>query len=363
MSPVQNRRGNRTTTKPFRTILAALVAAAVAALALAQAGVADPAIIEREATGAGSFEIDGAVSEFREDLGGTNNGVGNTFPDGRREINWDGVPDSLAAPNDMPPDLFRARGAIFSTPGTGFQVSADLSNPTNTVVRFGNLAGEFPSEFEAFSPERLFAAPDSTATEVRFFVPGTAIPATVDGFGAVFTDVDRADSSSIEYLGTDGTVLFEQRVPATPGDETFSFTGATFDTARLARVRITSGEKPLEEFAGGNEDFVAMDDFVFGEPQTRPTVAPLTPAPGSQIRASSPTVRARITDAQTDLAKSDIRLFVDGEQKNFAYDRGTDVLSSAQRNLGGGRHLVRIVARDESGLTKTRTWNFRVIGA
>ena len=350
--------------RSLRAVSATLVAVGVAAslLSMARAGSAAPAIVEREATGSNSFAIEGSMDEFRDDLGGTNNGVGNSFPDGRREINWDGVPDNLAAPNDMPADLFRGRGAVFSTPIGGFQVSADLSNPTNTVRSFGNFAGEFVDEFDAFSPERLFAAPESPVTEVRFFLPGTTTPATVDGFGAVFTDVDRADSSTIEYLSTDGKVFFEQRVPATVGDQTFSFAGATFDTARIARVRITSGEEPLDEFAGGNEDFVAMDDFILGEPQTKPTVAPISPAPGSQIQSPSPTVRARITDVQTDLAKANIKLFVDGRAKNFAYDAGTDALSSRQNNLDTGGHQVKIVASDEAGLSTTRNWNFRVLG-
>ncbi len=46
----------------------------------------------------------------------------------------------------------------------------------------------------------------------------------------------------------------------------------------------------------------------------------------------------------------------------FAYDRGTNVFSSAQRNLAGGGRLVKIVVRDGAGLTATRVWGFRVAG-
>src|SRR5947207_12862764 len=49
---------------------------------------ADPEVFE--ASGATPADIQTAVDAFRDFLG-PNNGVGGTFPDGRREINWDGV--------------------------------------------------------------------------------------------------------------------------------------------------------------------------------------------------------------------------------------------------------------------------------
>src|SRR6266508_6658735 len=119
---------------------------------------ADPEVFE--ASGATPADIQTVVDAFRDFLG-PNNGVGGTFPDGRREINWDGVPDAFSAPNDLPPNFFNAnspRGAVFFTPGSGLQVSADSVNPTTTPVRFGNLHPDFPRIFSTFSPERLFTA-------------------------------------------------------------------------------------------------------------------------------------------------------------------------------------------------------------
>src|SRR5947207_15740553 len=144
-----------------------------------------------EASGATPADIQTAVDAFRASLG-TNNGIGGTFASGRREINWDGVPDQFAAPNLMPPNFFNnnsPRGVVFFTPGTGFQVSANSINPTNTPVRFGNIRDNFPNIFSTFSPQRLFTALDSNITEALFFIPGTTQSASVRGFGVVFTDV------------------------------------------------------------------------------------------------------------------------------------------------------------------------------
>src|ERR671926_553900 len=80
------------------------------------------------ATGSSGADIQAAVNAFRTDLGTLNANVAGSFGAGRREINWDGVPDALAAPNNLPANFFNAnspRGVVFSTSGTGFQVSAN----------------------------------------------------------------------------------------------------------------------------------------------------------------------------------------------------------------------------------------------
>jgi hypothetical protein len=224
-----------------------------------------------EASGASPADIQDAVDDFRNFLG-DNNGVGGTFPDGRREINWDGVPDAFADPNDLPANFFNAnspRGAVFFTSGTAFRVSANSVNPTNTPVRFGSIHNQFPQLFSTFSPQRLFTAIDSNITEVHFFVPGTSSAATVDGFGAVFTDVNDDDSTKIEYFDVNGTLLFSQNVlPGPTNRGSLSFLGVGFDAGeRIFLVRITSGNRNLKTPA---RDTVVMDDFIYGEPQPLP---------------------------------------------------------------------------------------------
>ncbi|HJR77230.1 MAG TPA: hypothetical protein VJ805_09660, partial [Nitrospiraceae bacterium] len=54
------------------------------------------------------------VTNFRNALGGANNGVApGSFATGRREIGWDGGGAAAPVLVDMPKDLFQNRGAQF----------------------------------------------------------------------------------------------------------------------------------------------------------------------------------------------------------------------------------------------------------
>jgi hypothetical protein len=230
-----------------------------------------------EASGATPADIQTAVTNFKTavSLGGGNNGtVAGPIANGRREINWDAVPDAASAPNLFPANFFfNTRGALFFTPGTGFQVSADMSNPTNTPVRFGNIFSVYPALFSTFSPERLFTALGSTITETLFFIPpgnppppgSTPHSATVNGFGSVFTDVNAAHSTKIEYFDVAGNLLLSRNVmPGPTSRGSLSFLGVVFDPEKVFLVRITSGNRILKV---PNLDVVVMDDFIYGEPQ------------------------------------------------------------------------------------------------
>ncbi|MGJ0485420.1 MAG: hypothetical protein ACR65R_12975 [Methylomicrobium sp.] len=237
-------------------------------LSLPATTVAAPVVYET--SGASPADIQATVDNFRNFLGNLNPNVLGSFPDGRREINWDGVPDAFSAPNNLPANFFNStspRGVVFFTPGTGFQVSADSANPTSTPVRFGNIHRTLPKLFSTFSPERLFTALNSNITEVLFFVPGSSTGATVNGFGAVFTDVNRRDSTKIEYFDVNGALLFSRTVLQGPTKRgSLSFLGVRFDNAseRVFLVRITSGNRVLKT---PSKDVVVMDDFIYGEPQ------------------------------------------------------------------------------------------------
>ncbi len=224
------------------------------------------------ASGDNPAAISSTVDAYRASLGALNPNTVGSFGSGRREINWDGVPNAFSAPNNLPANFFNTnspRGAVFSTPGTGFQVSAQSGNPTSTAVEFGNLNASFPSLFATFSPQRLFTALGSTVTDVNFFIPGSTISATVSGFGAVFTDVDLPNVSSLQFFDQSNASLGIFYVPPTVGrNEALSFVGVLFTAERISRVRITAGNQSLTDSGFG--DVVAMDDFIYAEPIPEP---------------------------------------------------------------------------------------------
>jgi hypothetical protein len=243
-----------------------------------------PAVFQ--AAGATAASIQSTVDAFRARLGDPNN-LNNPGPlglKGRREINWDGGnPNVLDTTAPVNPFLvfLNTRGSQFKTPGLGLSQAPPSGGPQGGLaVLFGNP--NYAKIFKAFSLSRLFTPVGSNITEGSFSIPGTngTVPATVRGFGAVFTDVDQPDGSGpgsrlanrhastlIEYFGSDGRVLFSSFVPASPGDGSLSFFGIVFDDARIASVRIKTGDVAPGPNDDRHHDVVMMDDFIYGEPQ------------------------------------------------------------------------------------------------
>jgi hypothetical protein len=244
-------------------------------------GFVAPAVFQ--AAGPTAASIQGTVDAYRAALGAPNNGnTAGPLAIGRREINWDGGGGvDATTPPVTPFNVFlNTRGSQFTTPGLGLSQAPPSGGPQGGLaVLFGNPT--YGNIFRTFSPSRLFTPVGSNITEALFFIPGTngTVPATVRGFGAVFTDVDQPDGSGpggkrgnrhastlIEYFDQDGRLLFSSFVPASPGDGSLSFFGIVFDDARIASVRIETGDVapgPNDE----RHDIVVMDDFIYGEPQ------------------------------------------------------------------------------------------------
>ena len=239
-----------------------------------------------QAAGPTADSIQSTVDAYRAALGDPNGNNPGPLPSGRREINWDGgdppVDNTAPLPPVTPFNVFlNTRGGQFTTLGIGLTQAPPAGGPEGGLERLFNNP-TYGATFSAFSPLRLFTPVGSNLTEALFFVPGTngATPATVRGFGAVFTDVDESDgiaprgrranprgaSTRMEYFDRDGMLIFSSFVPASPGDASLSFLGILFDDERIARVRITTGEvAPGPD--DGEVDIVMMDDFIYGEPQ------------------------------------------------------------------------------------------------
>lgn len=221
--------------------------------------------------GADSSALAAWVNDYRALLGQDNGGdPGTRGRSGYRELSWDGVPAEFSAPNGYPADFFnaplppRARGIVLETPGTGLMVSAAVENASGVLPRFGNINAAYAETFKTFSAEKLFSPVGSNLVNVSFFVPGTSLPATVRGFGAVYTDVDTRHTA-FEYFDREGRSLGRFETPIS--DHGLSFLGVAFEEAVVARVAVRYGTSSLGPGDGPGTDVAVMDNFIFGEPQ------------------------------------------------------------------------------------------------
>lgn len=240
-----------------------------------------PAPLVFQAAGPDSASIQSTVDTFRAALGDNNANNPGPLQNGRREINWDGGnPNILDTTPPVNPFLtfLNTRGSQFKTPGLGLSQAPPSGGPQGGLAAlFGNPT--YGNIFKAFSKSRLFTPVGSNITLASFAIPGTNgnAPATVRGFGAVFTDVDQSDSivpdvrrrasTFIAYFDRNGKLIFSSFVPAAPGNGNLSFFGIKFDDARIASVLIKTGDVAPGPNDDEQHDIVMMDDFIYGEPQ------------------------------------------------------------------------------------------------
>lgn len=234
---------------------------ALAAVAASATGLRAQTVFS--SSGANPGAIQATVDAFRTAVGTLNPNTPGSFPSGRREVNWDGVPAALRNPH--PGNFFNVnspRGVVSSTPGSALVVSGDPGTPTD---RFADFNPTYAQTFQTFSAPRLFAAIGSNVVDVNFFVPGSTVGAATSAFGVIFTDVDLANQTSVQFFDVFGASLGTYF--AGTANTGLSFLGVQFATASIGRVRITSGNTALGPTDGGTVDVVAMDDFIYAEPQ------------------------------------------------------------------------------------------------
>jgi hypothetical protein len=119
--------------------------------------------------------------------------------------------------------------------------------------------------FPPFSGERIFSPLGSNIADIRFYVPGTDIPAVVKGFGAVYIDVDLEENGAFEFFDIHEKSLGVYSTPTLNAGHVFL--GVLFDSPVVHHVRIEYGNSALGPDDGGAIDVSVMDDFIFAEPQ------------------------------------------------------------------------------------------------
>ena len=337
-------------------------------LCLTSGGAAWAGPVVRAAAVAAPGTVQAVVDQFRADLGPNNGVVAGSQAGGRREINWDGGgPDPIFDGNLL--TRFAARGAFFRTSGTGFETSA----ATGASVSFGDINPSVRLVVRTIQPtERSSSRATPTRwTSSSMFRATSTVPAGVTGFGAVFTDVDRASSTRMQFFAPDGTLLFERDVPSAQGDKTQSFLGVSFDKGEIiGRVRIVSGNAALGPDQIGALDLVAMDDFIYGEPVSSKDLV-ISPSSGPifqsgsfdvviGVDSSTPPVGARVTLDGADATGSLVSCLTPGALKRG----GTTFTCQVPRDLlTEGEHVLQVVITDVDQTSRRNAVRWSVIGA
>lgn len=218
-----------------------------------------------------SGDLANAIAQFRTIIGDPLNGTpGQTA--GRREINWDGGTPQITNNDTFPLDFFnntdaagpnaRKRGLVYV--GTNAALRLDSTS-------FAEIEATYADNFKPFSVKKLVASVNSNITEIEFKVAGTNTPASVKGFGAVFSDVDLDAYTTIQfYDGNKSLGVF--KVPVRTDANGHSFLGVHFPNDKITRIKITAGNgtlgtgnKDITNDAAG-KDLVVFDDFFYSEP-------------------------------------------------------------------------------------------------
>jgi hypothetical protein len=217
-----------------------------------------------------SADIIETINQLRTVLGDSLNfTTGKTT--GRREINWDAVPPTFTNNNNFPVDFFnskvdtdpagRKRGLEYINAGTGFRVDS---------TSFAEIDPSYANQFKVFSRKRLITQTGNNVYEAVFKVAGTNTDAFVHGFGVIFSDVDDASSTTLEFFNDNKSLgVFK----AKPAAQNLSFLGVHFPYEKITRIRFTSGNGILangnkDVSDGGNHDLVVLDDFFYDEPNS-----------------------------------------------------------------------------------------------
>jgi len=185
-------------------------------------------------------------------------------------VTWDDLPQTVASPNDFPPEYLRDHadyGITFATIGNGrFRVSAPPDNLAHAPQLFGDISPTYPTQFAAHSPFQIFAPLDGNTFEIDFFERGTGLPAVVDGLGAVFAGVGDSHSTTVEFFHG-STSLGKYPVPTSRGRFP-SFLGVIFPQPVVSRVVVAGagrlGDKDMTD--GGTADVFALDDLLYQDP-------------------------------------------------------------------------------------------------
>jgi hypothetical protein len=142
-------------------------------------------------------------------------------------------------------------------------------------------------------------------------------------------------------------------VPATPGNESFSFLGVTLDPGVTAATAvITTGNAPLGDpdvSQGGTADIVAMDDFVYGEPKAIPPAADDKQAPELKLKGVKKEIEVsdlaeglKVKVSTGEEATIDATLTAKAKRVEFAKAGATVLVAEKSAGLKAGERQLKL---------------------
>lgn len=187
--------------------------------------------------------------------------------------------------------------------------------------------------------------------------PGTGMG--TDDFSARWTGTHDFEAGEHTFTVTadDGVRIWVDEEPVI--DEWQDQSATTYTATR----EMTAGEHEVrvEYYENWGDAVTRVAWEKTGEVDNAPEIEIGRPEPDSKTRSRTPRITATVRDDQTDLAKSDITLSMDGGAiTDFDYDPATDRVMYKGESLSPGKHTVEITARDAGGLSNTRSWSFKV---
>lgn len=202
-------------------------------------------------------------------------------PGTRRNINWDGTPINGNRTIAIPADTFLASKQVILDPDFP-QDELLISN-----VEFGDLNGSYAANFPFKSPAINFKYKEDDGQPNVFRLADLHTPGLIQGFGAVFTDVEKADTSGLVFKDQFDREIAHFYVPAGANAQQ-QFLGVVFSRPVIAEADVLMGEQG-ENFGdvddltdGGPADVVVTDDFVFQAATT-----PIPSISGVDVRRSN----------------------------------------------------------------------------
>lgn len=217
-----------------------------------------------------SGDLTTALNQFRTIIGDPLNTTPNQTV-GRREVNWDGAPVNVTNNNDFPLDFFNSTDpAVGNARKRGLQYVGAVNSLRLDSTNFVEIEATYADNFKPFSNKKAITSINSNITEIEFRVAGTSTPASVKGFGVVFSDVDQDNYTTIQfYDGNKSLGVF--KAPVRSDANGHSFLGVHFPNDKVTRIKITAGNGVLgagvkDISNNGNKDLVVFDDFFYSEP-------------------------------------------------------------------------------------------------